>query len=248
LKKGQENKVIYSDLKIYHQNFPKKQLGLHSHNEAHLFIPLKGEIWLEFESERKRVIPGKMLFIPENTYHAFDSSEVQGERIVVMMKPLKIKIEETILPLNNLLKEILFHLLVSSDEVSSTSAKKFFFFHLKEILKKDKPAELSSLASKAKDERVSKALKIMEHNLELKISDVARQSAIAPKTLTRLFQLELNLSPKSVQSLFRVEKAKDLILAKKLSITEISYQVGFNSLSQFIASFRQYTGKLPSEF
>ena len=46
----------------------------------------------------------------------------------------------------------------------------------------------------------------------------------------------------------RLKKAAGLILEKKLSITQIAYEVGFNSPSHFTKAFKQMFGCLPSEF
>lgn len=32
------------------------------------------------------------------------------------------------------------------------------------------------------------------------------------------------------------------------SVTDVAYEVGYQSLSQFIATFRKITGRLPSEY
>lgn len=46
----------------------------------------------------------------------------------------------------------------------------------------------------------------------------------------------------------RLKKAAGLILEKKLSITQIALEVGFNSPSHFTKAFKQFFGCLPSEF
>jgi AraC-like DNA-binding protein len=46
----------------------------------------------------------------------------------------------------------------------------------------------------------------------------------------------------------RLKKAAGLILEKQLSVTQISYEVGFNSPSHFTKAFKQLFDCLPSEF
>jgi AraC-like DNA-binding protein len=46
----------------------------------------------------------------------------------------------------------------------------------------------------------------------------------------------------------RVEKAKQFLLNPSLSVTEIAFSVGFNSLSQFNRVFLRYVGKAPTKF
>jgi AraC-like DNA-binding protein/ligand-binding sensor protein len=46
----------------------------------------------------------------------------------------------------------------------------------------------------------------------------------------------------------RIEKARNLLHNPKLRISEIAFDVGFQSLSQFNRAFKQVTGKAPSEY
>ena len=46
----------------------------------------------------------------------------------------------------------------------------------------------------------------------------------------------------------RIKKAKELLLQKTGTISEIAYDVGFNSLTYFTRSFQKYYGITPSEF
>ncbi len=46
----------------------------------------------------------------------------------------------------------------------------------------------------------------------------------------------------------RIEKARHLLHNPKLRISEIAYEVGFQSLSQFNRAFKSVTGKAPSEY
>jgi len=46
----------------------------------------------------------------------------------------------------------------------------------------------------------------------------------------------------------RIEKARNLLHNPNLRISEIAFEVGFQSLSQFNRAFKQVTGKAPSEY
>jgi AraC-like DNA-binding protein len=46
---------------------------------------------------------------------------------------------------------------------------------------------------------------------------------------------------------FRLEKAKSL-LAGAATVSDVAYEVGFNSLENFSYTFRKYTGLSPTEF
>jgi AraC-like DNA-binding protein len=57
-----------------------------------------------------------------------------------------------------------------------------------------------------------------------------------------------NQSTAEYVRMLRLETAFNLLKVGKLSITEIAYQTGFSSLSQFSRSFKKYYEKSPSEF
>jgi AraC family transcriptional regulator len=46
----------------------------------------------------------------------------------------------------------------------------------------------------------------------------------------------------------RIERAKSLLAERKLSVTEIGFDVGFSETSSFIAAFRKVTGETPTEY
>lgn len=46
----------------------------------------------------------------------------------------------------------------------------------------------------------------------------------------------------------RIEKAKELLIHSKMTVTDISMEVGYNSLSKFISTFKKIVGSLPSDF
>lgn len=66
-------------------------------------------------------------------------------------------------------------------------------------------------------------------------------------TLTRLFANELQVNPKQVQNLLKIGMAKDLLLNSNMNVTQVAFEVGYNSLSAFIKNYRTITGELPSQ-
>jgi AraC-like DNA-binding protein len=46
----------------------------------------------------------------------------------------------------------------------------------------------------------------------------------------------------------RIEKAKQLMSSTGLSISQVAYEVGFNSVTHFNRTFRKITGSTPTDF
>lgn len=246
MKKGQELTKCYSGLRFYHQNFPKKQVKSHSHSDAHLFIPIKGDIWLKVNEKKIKVSPGNMLFIDANIIHSFESSDLQGERIIVQFKSDFKPEEYLLLRSSSLLNEIIFYLILLENEQAASSGLKFFKTLLNELLEKNQYFDLSQVESRIKDERTTNAFRYMQENLDASLSEIADQVGTSGKTLTRLYLKELGKNPKEIQTILRISKAQNLLKTTRKSVTEVAYEVGYNSLSQFISNYRTHTGELPS--
>lgn len=80
-------------------------------------------------------------------------------------------------------------------------------------------------------------------------SDVlAKTFFMSRMQLHRKIKSLTNQSTAEYVRMLRLETASNLLKVGKLSITEIAYQTGFSSLSQFSRSFKKYYEKSPSEF
>lgn len=64
----------------------------------------------------------------------------------------------------------------------------------------------------------------------------------------RIFKEALNQSPSDVITSFRLQKAEILLKTKKLNISEISFECGYNDPKYFGRPFKKYFGKSPKEY
>ncbi len=83
---------------------------------------------------------------------------------------------------------------------------------------------------------------------ELSIVSVASYIYLNPVYFGRVFKKEFHMTFKKYLMQKRMEKAKRLLEETNRSIGEICEQVGINNPSYFSHLFKQYTGKLPSEY
>jgi AraC family transcriptional regulator len=99
-------------------------------------------------------------------------------------------------------------------------------------------------------EAVERTVKMMRENLgePITIDDMARTAMYSKFHFTRVFQRATGVSPGRFLSALRLEKAKQLLLSTSLSITEISYQVGYSSVGTFSTRFKNSVGLAPTEF
>lgn len=98
------------------------------------------------------------------------------------------------------------------------------------------------------DQRLLKAVKLMQQNLEtpLDVSDIAVRIGIGIRNLQRLFKRHLDTSPVSYYKQLRLWNARRLLLDSSIHISEIALACGFVSSSHFASCYREYFSVTPS--
>jgi AraC-like DNA-binding protein len=99
-------------------------------------------------------------------------------------------------------------------------------------------------------EAVEKAIRLIRsHALqdEISLPWVAKKCGVCAGHLSRLLVRSTGLSFTEFVARFRVENAVGLLLHSKKTVTEIAFESGFSSLSQFHRVFRRIQGCSPRE-
>ena len=82
----------------------------------------------------------------------------------------------------------------------------------------------------------------------LSVSQIARTVNLSPSYFSRIFKDNTALSPYDYLLSVRLDKSKELLINSNLPVSEIAYQCGFNSTSNFICFFKKETGISPLQF
>jgi AraC family transcriptional regulator len=82
----------------------------------------------------------------------------------------------------------------------------------------------------------------------ISLRDMSRVAYISPFHFNRVFHEITGLPPAKFISAMRLDEAKRLLLNTHLSITDICYEVGYNSLGTFTRRFTELVGLGPREF
>jgi AraC-like DNA-binding protein/ligand-binding sensor protein len=101
------------------------------------------------------------------------------------------------------------------------------------------------------DSRIVRRAKdyIADHKFDpIKLEQIARALNVSTFHFCRRFKLETGLTFVEYLSRVRVEQAKLLLHNKNLRISEIAYEVGFQSLTHFNRTFRKLIGSSPTEY
>lgn len=127
-----------------------------------------------------------------------------------------------------------------------------------ESIKKEdtKKYAYSNLSDAEAKKYYKELLRIMEQekpwlNPKLSISDLAGSLEISPKILSQIINSTTRQSFFDFINSRRIEAAKNLLKNPrddKMTVSEIMYEVGFNSKSSFHTFFKKYVGKTPTEY
>lgn len=82
----------------------------------------------------------------------------------------------------------------------------------------------------------------------LNLGQIAGQAHFSRYHFIRLFRRVFALTPHQYLIRRRIERAKQLLAGSDLSVTEICFAVGFQSLGSFSALFRRYVGHSPAVY
>lgn len=109
---------------------------------------------------------------------------------------------------------------------------------------------ISSKNKASYEESVQEAKKyISEHLSEnLTVKTISSVIHMSQSHFSRVFKQQTGFSPYDYVLITRLNRAKDYLQKTELSISEIAYETGFNSESNFIFFFTTNTGISPSKF
>ncbi|HEY9622531.1 MAG TPA: AraC family transcriptional regulator [Crinalium sp.] len=112
------------------------------------------------------------------------------------------------------------------------------------------PQSLSNDKGRLSEYQLQKVFKHIQDHLEqdIALSDIASVLNLSQYHFCRLFKQSTGLSPHQYLTQCRIDRAKQLLRATRLTITEIALAVGLNNHSSFTRLFRRYVGTPPTEF
>ena len=80
------------------------------------------------------------------------------------------------------------------------------------------------------------------------LEDAARVACLSPFHFNRVFARAFGETPHEFVTRVRIDQAKKLLLAENQSVTDICFDIGYDSLGSFSMKFRSLTGFAPAEF
>lgn len=97
---------------------------------------------------------------------------------------------------------------------------------------------------------VAKARKYIEenHHRYLSLEEASKAVNASARYFSRVFKKYNNMTFIEYRNRLRIEKSKNLLLNPHKNVTEIAFEVGFDSITQFNRTFKKYAGKNPTQY
>ncbi len=102
--------------------------------------------------------------------------------------------------------------------------------------------------NKSKEVRHARRLLNESYDTPISIKELSREVALSPFHLIRSFRRAYKQTPHQYVVDQRINKAKELLRNSNLSVTDICFEVGYESLGSFSTLFRKLTGLSPQAY
>jgi AraC-like DNA-binding protein len=155
-----------------------------------------------------------------------------------------------IYPVDNLLHEMLLFTERVNWEVNKNNKHHSFLKALLYLLPEISNNILHTVLPVTRNERLVPVLRYMESHIseEISLARISKEFAISERTLSRIFQAELSISFLQYLKQLRMVRAVEMMLQTSLTLSEIAYETGYQSISAFSNTFYQLTKVRPSQF
>lgn len=250
LHKHQEVQITYfiagsGDLMVNNhlEKFKKNTLFYIASGQPHLFI--------EDRNPHKEVIEKiELFFKPERILSALSA--------IVEFKPITAYLQQSTIALKCLSDEqfrlghIMEEMVSEKDAIKNTL---HFIDLLRELSilpqKKYLAENETEFSDSGDEERIKTICNYIRSNFnrEISLNEISKIACLTPPAFCRYFKKHTRLTFLEYLNKVRINKACSTYMnEEKMSISEIAYQCGFNSIPNFYRTFKIITGKPPAEF
>ena len=86
------------------------------------------------------------------------------------------------------------------------------------------------------------------YDLPLDLNEISKQACLSRYHFLRLFRQAFATTPHQYLIHRRIERAKELLRSRRISVTDVCFEVGFQSLGSFSSLFRRCVGHAPVNY
>ncbi|HLU86446.1 MAG TPA: AraC family transcriptional regulator [Taishania sp.] len=246
--------VVDNSIYCYHDVMGERLIPTHRHDKAQLTYIEGGIVHIVTDKDVYYIPPRHFMWIPAGVDHSIKTNNEEA-----IMHNIYFPVEEgedaffqregIYLADELALKMLLFSLQWNGDVLPETEGYRFlraFKYVVSQTCMQALPLSLPY----PKNPRLAKVIDFMGSNLEeqLSYSKLSKKYGYSERTLNRLFQKETGMSFIKYLTIQRMLKAIELLVDGKMSVAEIAYAVGYNSVPTFSNTFHKLLGQRPTDY
>ncbi len=274
LKELTEHRTVLLPIACYETTISNNINGyipLHWHDELQFVVVIKGEAFFQIGEEEVMVQEGEGLFINSGCLHmAKDRKDSGCVYICLNVSPSFVLSQElypTFVAPYIQATNIPFLQLVSNEqwakniinsviEINQIIKQKFPFYEMDSIVHllliwRNLITNGIQLEYKQAELKKSKRMKQMlnwihlHYHEKILLDDIARAGQLSRSECCRYFKQLLKKTPLNYVTDYRIQRSLPLLQQPEANVTEVAYQVGFNSTSYFINKFGRAMNMTP---
>ena len=248
---------------------PKYEMAFHWHTNLELIRVLDGALTLTLDNRTYHLQSGDAAIVNSETVHSATPKDCHYECIVFNLAFLKTgnakcdAFIDDLLARNCFLHErpisantlTLIHAIFDEIGKDSSPFKVIGLFHtflgeIQEKLQFISHLPPTSVRDEKKVVKLKTVLKFIRENFAKNVSleDMAAVAGFSEKYFCKFFKDMTGTTPINYLMTYRVERAARKLLGSDLSITQIAFDCGFNDLSYFIKTFKNFKNVSPKEY
>lgn len=261
-------------ISFYHveSSHPRYQMPYHWHPEYEIIRILEGSFQLTIDGQIISAIKGDVLFIQSGTLHGGVPEDCIYECIVFDMKMLMNSNKLCSRQIQQLMRhEMSVSLLISresdvflrplEDLFHSMAAKKPGYefltqgalFTILGNIFEVQSYQINTEAPSASAQQIKRFKDVLnyieEHYAEaITLDTIAKVAGFSPRYFCRFFRKMTQCTPTEYLNYYRIECACEQLAENQTSITEVTFNCGFNDISYFIKAFHKAKGVTPKQY
>jgi AraC-like DNA-binding protein len=227
-------------------------LGLHVHAEAQLLFASRGVMQVTTPKGRWLVPPRRAVWVPPRLEHAVDMlTDLEMRSLYIAPTWLASHPElprlgrEFVVAVGTLLRELV--LAMFADGADPRRVDLLARLALFELAEAENAATFMPMPSDPRARRVAEQI-LAEPAGVRDLDDLARSAGASPRTVTRLFPAETDLTFKEWRQRARILASVEMLNSGRTPVSVVAARLGFSSTAAFGHAFRQVLGIPPGEF
>jgi len=196
-------------------------------------------------SEKDNIEVVGLMFYPELAQDLFDF-DIKNSQHQINYNLKQVQVNQLLTHYRESISILLDNPELADEHLIKTKLREFVILMTKTV---KAPSEVDFLASMFKP-NFAKFEAVIQHNLysNLDLNEFASLCHMSLSSFKRKFKEVYTESPARYITKMKIRKAADSLMNKDLRISDIAYDLGYDSLTTFNRAFKEQIGKSPSDY